>query len=165
MEWFIRTYAGSNRVKTDTTMTADVMWSWIRHCFRYGGANKVLFAPPMMVEFINRLSINHLQLTPSDNRYGLNMQNLIWANCKLGLVQDKQLEGPVEGGGTYNYAFIVDLDDLAWCYVRGRDTALLTGRQANDADEYLAEYLTEGCLQIKNFKWHGMWYGFTGYTL
>ncbi len=163
--WFLRKYGSSGRVKTETDITEDEFLTWVRHCFRYGSGNKVLYASPLMLEAISRWAGNHLQIKSGDSKWGLNIQKLITPHGNLGIVNHKDLEGPVEGGGSYNHAFILDMDDITYCHVKGRDTALLTGRQANDADENMQEYLVESCLQIKNFNWHGYLYGYTSFSV
>lgn len=163
--WFLRKYGDSNQVVSQSDVTMEEFLTWVRHCFRYGMDSKLLFAPPLLCEAIDRWAQTGLTMRPSDTKWPLTINNIITAQGKLGVIKDLSLEGPVVGGGTYNYAFILDPDDLAWCYVRGRNTALLTGRELPDEDARKQEYLTEGCIQIKDYTKHGLLYGFTSYTV
>lgn len=52
------------------------------------------------------------------------------------------------------------MDNVLWRPLR--NTVLLRDRQANDADEYDEEYLTEGAWEIKQEKTHGIITGVTG---
>jgi hypothetical protein len=45
-------------------------------------------------------------------------------------------------------ALVVDAGNLKWRYLKGRDTELLTERQANNADYREDEWLTEGGLEL-----------------
>jgi len=162
--WFIRKYSGSGRAVTATTITEDSFLTWVRHCFRYGSANKVLFAPPVLLEAMSRWAGNHLRITTTAKMFGVDIQRWLTPHGMVAVVNHKMLEGPVEGGGTSNDAFLLDMKDITTCHVRGRDTAFLTGREQPDADAKRQEYLSETCLQMKNFKHHGIFYGFTGFA-
>ena len=162
--WWIKKYAGSGRVATATTLTEDAFLTWVRHVFRYGGSRKVLFAPPVMLEALSRWAGAHLQMKSTEKMFGVDVQKWITPHGMVPIVNHKMLEGPAEGGGTYNHAFLVDLDDITYCYVKGRDTAFLTGREQPDADAKRQEYLTESTLQVKNPKYHGYFYGFTRFA-
>jgi len=162
--WFLRKYSGSGRVATATTITESAFLTWVRHCFRYGSARKVLYASPVLLEAMSRWAGNHLHIKSGKQVFGVSVKTWHTPHGDLAVINHKMLEGPVEGGGTNNHAFIVDMDDIRWCYLRGRDTAFLKDRQLPDADAKRQEYLTEGTLQIKTFKKHGYYYGFTGFT-
>lgn len=162
--WWIDKYSGSNRVVSTTTLTESVFLTWLRHCFRFGSPKKVLFAPPLLLEAMSRWAGNHLQIKSGVQKFGVSVNIWHTPHGEVAVVNHKMLEGPVEGGGTSNDAFVVDMDDVRWCYLRGRDTAFLPNRQLPDADAKRQEYLTEGCIQIKNFKWHGHLKDFTGFA-
>jgi hypothetical protein len=49
---------------------------------------------------------------------------------------------------------------VEWHYLR--DTKLLEGRQANDADKIEDEYLTEACPVVHNEQKHALLKGVTG---
>jgi len=49
------------------------------------------------------------------------------------------LEGAVYGG----MGVVLDMENLAYCPLKGRDTKLLTNRQDNDEDSQKDEYLSE----------------------
>lgn len=165
-DWYLRKYGDASRVVSITTVTEDSFMDWIRHVYRYGESNKKTgFFPPILIDGIMRWAVNHLQVFTDTKVFGIDIKK--WRHPHgpdLGIINHKRLEGPVEGGSAYNNAFIFEFGDLSYCYVMGRDTALLTGREANDEDATKQELLTESCLEMLNFHFHGEMYGFTGFA-
>ena len=58
------------------------------------------------------------------------------------------------------WAFYINMDNVALRTLR--NTSLLRDRQANDADSYDEEYLTEYTVQIQQERTHGIIVGVTG---
>jgi len=58
------------------------------------------------------------------------------------------------------WGFYVNMDNVQLNVLR--DTALLKDRQANDADSYDEEYLTEFTLKVQQERTHGIITGVTG---
>ena len=56
--------------------------------------------------------------------------------------------------GMDNAAIIIDFPYLKYRYMEGRDTSLLTDRQAADSDSSKSEYLTECGLEMLQDKPH-----------
>jgi hypothetical protein len=48
------------------------------------------------------------------------------------------------------------MDNVAYCPLTGRDTKLLTNRQANDEDAQKDEYLTEFGIEVRLPKTHAI---------
>ena len=63
---------------------------------------------------------------------------------------------PLFGGVFGKMGVVLDLDNVAWRPLKGRDTHLNTNIQPNDADYYLDEYLTEGGFMLKLPQTHGI---------
>lgn len=162
--WFLRKYGDADRVKSESEITESEFMTWIMHCFRYGSPTKFLYAPPLLIEAISRWGYAKLELHMGEETGGIAIHK--WATPHgntINIINHKMLEGPAVGtaGG---HAFLLDMNDIKYCHVRGRDTALLMGREANDADKKKQEYLVESTLQMKNFKHHGYLYGFTSFA-
>jgi hypothetical protein len=74
------------------------------------------------------------------------------------IVKQPLFEGAVYGG----YAAAIDMANVGYRYLNGRDTSLKTNIQANDVDGRRDEYLTEAGLEVKLPKTHGLLTGVTG---
>ena len=73
------------------------------------------------------------------------------------LVKHRLLENIYDG-----YALGLDLKNLWYRPLQGRDTVLKTNIQANDEDGEKDEYITEAGLQLNLEKTHAVMYGCTG---
>ena len=72
------------------------------------------------------------------------------------------------GGGSENryrgVGIALDMSDLKYRYMEGRDTQLLIDRQENDRDGWRDEFLTDAGLEMHFEDRHGEVYGFSNYA-
>lgn len=166
--WFIKQYAPAAQVVTQAILTEGEFNDWLRACFRYGSAQKMLYAAPLILSAIEKWGMAKLNLMTGNSTYGLNITKWVSPHGTLGIVNDKMLEGPdastnaAIGGGAM--AFILDMKDVKYVPLRNRDTKLKTDIQANDADKYTCEYITEATMEIKLAADHGVLYGVTSFA-
>ena len=66
------------------------------------------------------------------------------------VVYDPLLKGSTYGG----YGLVLDMKNIRYAYLNGRDTQLRTGIQAPDQDGVMDEYLTECSVEVKLPKTH-----------
>ena len=159
MLWFIRGGAPANQIVSQAELTEAEFTDWVRNCFLYGSGTKVLYAAPLIISAIEKWGLAKLNLMTGANTYGLNITKRVSAHGTLAIVNDKML-----ATGSGSMAFIVDQTKVKYAPLRNRDTKLLTDRQANDADKYTAEYLTECTMELKIPSCHGVLYDVTSYV-
>jgi hypothetical protein len=126
-------------------------FSFAEDVFRYGSESKVLFAAPSVVSNISLEGIKYLEMVPSDETFGLSVQRLLTPHGVLMIVKHNLFEGDTYG----KRAYVVDLDNVGYRFLKGRDTKLKTNIQANDKDARKDEYLTEMGLVRRLEKTHG----------
>jgi len=126
-------------------------FSFAEDVFRYGSDSKVMFAAPSVVSNISLEGIKYLELVPSDETFGLSVQRLLTPHGVLMVVKHNLFEGDTYG----KRAYVVDLDNVGYRFLKSRDTKLQTNIQANDKDARKDEYLTEMGLVRRLEKTHG----------
>ena len=161
--WFLKENAPADNIVSQSELTLAEFNDWVRACFRYGSKRKFLFAAPIILSAIENWGQIKLQTRPSDKTFGIDTMTWVSPHGQISIVNHKLLEGP-EPGTAGAWAFMVDMESIKYVPLKGRDTALLTGRQANDQDSQEAEYLTECCLEIKNPEKHGVLYNVTSFA-
>lgn len=161
--WFLKENAPSGNLASQAEITKAEFLTWLRNCFRYGSSRKVLYACPLILSAIESWGLADLQTRSSDKTYGIAITNWTSPHGEVAIINHKMLEGPAPGtaGG---WAFLLDMEQVKYVALRNRDTKLLTNRQANDADSYKAEYLTECSMEIKLPKHHGVLYNVTSFA-
>jgi hypothetical protein len=126
-------------------------FSFAEDVFRYGSNSKVLFAAPSVVSNISLEGIKYLELVSKDQTFGLDINRLLTPHGSLMVVKHNLFEGDTYG----KRAYVVDLDNVGYRFLRGRDTKLMTNIQANDKDSRKDEYLTEMGFVRRLEKTHG----------
>jgi len=158
-----RTTAGvKSRISTNVTnvggnLTETAWEAWLRKCFRYGSSDKIVFACPLIISAVSVWAAGKLRMLPSDQTYGIHIMEYLSPHGRVRLVNHVLFEQGYDG-----YAFCIDMDNIWYRPLNGRDTKLLRDIQNPGADKILDEYLTEAGLQLDLEKTHGMMYGVTG---
>jgi len=121
--------------------------------FTYGSDEKTLFACPLLISKINSWAKGKLEIIQADKdrTYGLNIIRYLTPHGMLNIVRH-----PLFVQGYDGLSIALDMDNVKYRPLRGRDTTLRTNIQNNDADGRKDEYLTEAGLEIKLPKTHGM---------
>jgi hypothetical protein len=130
---------------------------WLKTGFAYGSDTKVLFASGTLLSAISQLAGLRLQTVPSDTTYGISVKEYISPFGKVNIVFHRLLEEYYDGTGV-----LVDLANVKYRFLEGRDTKLKTNIQANDEDSEKDEYLTECGLEVGLEKTHALISGVTG---
>lgn len=154
-------FATQNVTDAGGAFTEAELFSALRPAFRYGSKKKVGLASMLAVDVMNGFPRGKLQTEQSDDTYGVRVFTYISPHGILRLVSHPLLEGSKYGG----YIAILDMDQLAWRFLRNeegsRDTFLRPNIQAPDADTRKDEYLTEAGLQFGQAKTHALVSGIT----
>jgi hypothetical protein len=111
----------------------------LRSAFRYGAETKFLFCSRKFAGIINQYMADVQRVKPGESKYGVKMVEYTSPHGTLNIVTDHAIEGDEYD----KFGFIVDLADLKYRFLPGRDTQLMLDRQATDEDGIKEEYLTE----------------------
>jgi hypothetical protein len=125
--------------------------------FKYGSSEKLMLCSARMLSVVNSWADAKLQIEQGEKTFGLNVVKYITPFGILNLVHDPLLEGAVYGG----YAAVIDVENVKYRPLKGRDTKLETNIQANDEDQRKDQYLTEAGLEVRLPKTHALITGVT----
>lgn len=156
----LKEYISTNTTAAGGTLTEAAFQTFLRSGFRYGSERKILFASPLVMSAIEGFARANIRTGSSgDNAstYGIKMNTYVSGQGTVDLVMERAWN---DSGVYKGYAFLVDMDNVEWHYLR--DTKLLENRQQNDADKIEDEYLTEACPVVKLEQTHALLTGVTG---
>lgn len=125
--------------------------------FKYGSKEKLMLSSARVLSVINGWAMGKLQIEQGETTFGLAVTKYVSPFGILNIVHEPLFEGAIYGG----YAACIDVDNVKYRPLKGRDTKLLTNIQANDADERKDEYLTEAGLEVRSPKTHALITGVT----
>jgi hypothetical protein len=126
-----------------------VLDEYCEELFEYGSPEKILVCSRRLLTNINAFAADRIETTSGEQTYGLRLKKYMSAHGDLYLVPSKTLERDYKG-----MAFGLDMKNIAYRPLKGRDTMLKTNIQANDADGWRDEYLTEAGLELRLVKTH-----------
>ena len=158
LDYYITTNALSVTGALTEAQWMDYMPQVFHRSIAPGNGTKILFASAEMINTINSWGLSKLQVTEASNRasatYGIDIKEYVSGFGKLMVIYHPLLFAGYKGS-----FYIVDMDGL---YMRPlRPTNLNTNIQANDADYFKDEYITEGSFQVANQICHGTGSGIT----
>lgn len=135
-----------------TTLTYANFDSYVaRKAFAHGSSDKLMICGGNMATVVNSWAEKKLVTqVGKDKTYGVNISNLVTTYGNLNVMYDSALDK----AGMTDRALILDMDNIAYVYLDGRDTKLNTNIQAPDVDGETDEYITECSLEFKLPKTH-----------
>ncbi len=116
-----------------------------------------MFASANVISSVNKFARGDLQTVPGEKVFGLQLQKYLSPHGELFLVKEPLFTGAIYGG----YAVVLDMKELTYMYLNGRDTHLEIGVQAAGNDSFKDQYLTECGLRMKQEKAHAILKGVT----
>lgn len=119
--------------------------------FRYGSEKKLFLAARSLVTNISLEAIKYLEMVPKDDTFGIDIVRLLTPHGVLMVTKHNLLEGTQHG----KMGFVLDMDNLGYRFLKGRDTKLKTNIQDNDKDARKDEYITEFGLFRAHENTHG----------
>ena len=129
-----------------------------------GDQNGILVVSPVVAQAISGFLRDAWQPTSNQTRlWGAKVDGFISGayGFQVPVIVKRDWNDFSTASGQYGgWAFYVNLDNVQLRKLR--NTALLRDRQANDADSYDEEYLTEFSLEVKQERTHGIITGVTG---
>lgn len=126
--------------------------------FKHGSKKKILSCSARFLSVVNGWATGKLQLNQEAKSYGLSIFEYVTPFGTYMMMNDQRiLEGAVYGG----YGIVIDPANIKYRYLKGRDTHIETGIQANDADEEKEQYVTEAGLEVRQAQTHAVITGVT----
>lgn len=126
--------------------------------FKHGSKKKILSCSARFLSVVNGWATGKLQLNQEAKSYGLSIFEYVTPFGTYMMMNDQRiLEGAVYGG----YGVVIDPANIKYRYLKGRDTHIETGIQANDADEEKEQYVTEAGLEVRQAQTHALITGVT----
>lgn len=145
LDFFIKT----NVMDAQSDLTEHKFEEFCEMLFAHGSSRKLLICSYRTGSIINNFAKHRIQTESGDRFYGLRIKRYESYHGDLYIVPSRVLEKEYRG-----VAFGVDMDYIFYRPLQGRDTKLKTNIQANDADGWRDEYLTEVGLQVRLEKVH-----------
>ncbi len=145
-------------------LTKTLLDTYMRDFLAHGSQNGVLFVSPVVSQAISGFLRDAWSPTETNTRlWGAKVDGFISGafGYKVPIVVKRDWNDFSTASGQYGgWAFYVNFDGVTLRTLR--NTELLRDRQANDADTYDEEYLTEFSLQVEHERQHGIITGVTG---
>jgi hypothetical protein len=150
--YFVR----SNVYNVNGSLTLSKLEEFCKMLFQYGSDVKFLFCSPTVLSAISLLAGDKLRLLPREQTFGLNITRYISPHGELNIIKHRLLEKAYDG-----WAIGLDLKNLWYRPLQGRDTILKTNIQDNDEDAEKDEYITECGLMLTLGQTHAIMKGVT----
>lgn len=142
--------------ESDTdTLTEVELQDFLRHGLEYGSKRKVLFCAPLVAQTLSSFLEDKLQSRPGDSAWGVKVDHVISGvvGQEIPVVVKREWKRYGESAGQYGtYGVLVDMDYVQLAPLR--DTSFEPGIQANDADEQMAQFITEVSLKVERPEVH-----------
>jgi len=132
--------------------------NFLMKAFKYGSSTKWGFCSPLLASVINLWAAGRLETVPGEKTYGVAVSKYISIHGILNLVMNKLFEGVIYGG----YMAVLDMEEIDYRYMSGRNTKLELNIQANDVDGFKDQYKSEVGLEIRQEKKHAILTGVSG---
>jgi hypothetical protein len=155
IDYFITTNA------TDAGGSLTEFDGFFRSGFRYGSKSKWLFAAPIVVSAINYWAKSKLVTEINDKTYGISVMKY---TTPFGVVNLVTMNLFTEVTLYSGYAYLIDMECLAYRFIADSDTKLKTNIQDPSADGEEDEYLTECGLEFSQEKKCALLYNVTSFA-
>jgi hypothetical protein len=150
--------------ESDTdTLTEDELQTFLRHGLEYGSKRKVLFVAPLVAQVLSSFLEEDIQAPPGTKVHGVKVDFVISgaSGQQIPVIVKREWKRYGEAAANYgSYGVLVDLDCVQLAPLR--DTVLRPNRQAPDADEQMAEFITELSLKVERPEVHRLLVDVTG---
>lgn len=137
--------------KALASVTQDDMDEFLQKLYRYGSTSKLCLASPSILGLFTKWAKEKLMVTSNETKFGMNVMSYICPYGELKLVKHPLLVDGYDG-----MAICLDMQEVSYRPLTGRDTTLLTNIQENDEDGERDMYITEAGVQTKLPKKHGL---------
>lgn len=140
--------AGAVQDEAGTGLTETEFRAFLQsYAFKFGSNEKYFFCGNIVLGYLESFATSKMYIVPTDKTYGVEIRKFQSSFGTLNIVRHPMFDNQYSGMGV-----VLDLATLKHCPLNGRDTALETNIQDNDADEEVDQYKTECGLQRENFE-------------
>lgn len=148
-------FSGGTDINTWETFMADI--------FKYGSTEKVFLCGNTALKVLNAMgrAHYHVEVTPSDQTYGVQMLTYV---TPFGTLQLKTHPLLSESATFTSSGFVLDTKNLVYRYLTGSDTMYKENAQTPGDDALKNEFLTECGLELQFEQTHGYAYGMTTFV-
>lgn len=152
-----------------TTNVSDVggainYQSWVdfaKDVFRYGeSTTRLLLCSAEAISAIDLMAHNQYFAMTPENVHGVNVKRVMTSHGDLLVVRHKQFNEM----GLAGYALALDMQDVRYRFLRGRDSKFESDIQLPGADVFTDQYLTEAGLEFPLEERSGYLKGITGFA-
>lgn len=158
----ILSFISSNAVSIGGALSeADFNNNFLRYVFtadKNFRKKRTLFVSPLVGAVMNQWGNGKIQLVPSDQTFGITVNRYLSFFGEVNIVLHPLLEGDAYSG----YAVAVDLENVGYKYLSGRDTKLETDIVQDGGDYRVDQFISECGLKVRLEAVHGYAYGITG---
>lgn len=140
-------------VVADKKKQEEMLDEFLEKIFVYGSGKKTVLCSSSMLTWFASLAKERLTIQQASMKktLGLEVTKYITPHGTLTLVPH-----PLLVGGYAGYGLILDLENIKYRPLGGRDTKLKTNIQKNDEDGIKDMYITEAGLELRQVSTHGL---------
>jgi hypothetical protein len=139
-------------------MTEAEWEAFLEEGFEYGSKTKLFVCSRTVGGAVNMIAQNKIVTSSGEDIYGIRLPKYRSFHGDVLIAVDRSLENAYAG-----YGFLLDMNNIVYRPLNGRDTKLHPNIQANDVDGWVDEYLTEFGMMVRQPKTHAVLFGCTGY--
>lgn len=137
--------------KSLATVTQDDFDAFLQKVFEYGSTSKLCLASSSFLSLFTKWAKEKLYVTSNETKFGMNVTSYLTPFGELKLTKHPLLVDGYDG-----YGIVLDMEEVAYRPLIGRDTQLVTNIQAADEDGERDMYITEAGVQVKLPRKHGL---------
>lgn len=137
--------------KSLATVTQDDFDAFLQKVFEYGSTSKLCLASPSFLSLFTKWAKEKLYVASNETKFGMNVMSYLTPFGELKLTKHPLLVDGYDG-----YGIVLDMEEVAYRPLTGRDTQLVTNIQAADEDGERDMYITEAGVQVKLPRKHGL---------
>src|SRR5690554_2512517 len=155
----INSFIQTNRKDMGGPLTEAEWENFLEMGFSYGSKTKLFVCSRTVGAAINMIAQNKIITTSDEEIYGIRLPKYRSFHGDVIIAVDRSLENAYAG-----YGFLLDMKNIVYRPLNGRDTKLHSNIQANDVDGWVDEYLTEFGMMVRQEKTHAVLFGVTGFA-
>lgn len=139
------------------SLTQAVLNNWTRNLFENGGSDsRIVFASPLFCQRVSDIARANIRTSTGEKTYGIKIMKYFNDFGDLNIVMHRMLKGDVYGA----YAIALDLAQLKYRFLRGRDVKLMTNVTERQYDKITHEWVGECGLEVRHESVHGIFRNF-----
>ena len=142
---------GNSLTKALASTTSADFELFCEKVFTYGSKEKVVLSSPNLITLVNSFGLGRLQVTSNETAFGMKVTRYETPHGDLMFVKH-----PLLTQGYSGYGIVLDMEELKYRPLRGRDTVLKTNLQLPDEDGTKDMYITEAGLELRMQSKHGL---------